>query len=100
MPTRELLAPSQRAQFTELPSFDERTLGRFYTLSDDDLRLIRRHRRPSTQLGFAGTAQAGLVPASERIGLGAARTRPHRPRAVHARMATEPGAPPPCDDRL
>ena len=47
MPTRELLAPSQRAQLTELPSsFDERTLARFYTLSDEDLRLVRRHRRP------------------------------------------------------
>lgn len=45
MPTRELLAPSQRAQFTELPSsFDERTLAHFYTLSDDDLRQVRRHR--------------------------------------------------------
>jgi hypothetical protein len=54
MPTRELLAPSQRAQFTELPAtFDDRTLARYYTLSDDDLRLIRRHRRASTQLGFA-----------------------------------------------
>ena len=30
MPTRELLAPSQRAQFIELPSnFDERTLASF-----------------------------------------------------------------------
>jgi TnpA family transposase len=54
MPTRELLAPSQRAQFIDLPpNFDERTLARFYTFSDDDLRVIRRHRRPSTQLGFA-----------------------------------------------
>jgi TnpA family transposase len=54
MPTRELLAPSQRAQFTELPAIlDDRTLARFYTLSDHDLKLIRRHRRASTQLGFA-----------------------------------------------
>src|SRR5216684_3915000 len=54
MPTRELLAPSQRAQFTDFtPPLDDRTLARFYTLSDDDLRLIRRHRRASTQLGFA-----------------------------------------------
>jgi hypothetical protein len=54
MPTRELLAPSQRAQFTELPAIlDDRTLARFYTLSDDELRLIHRHRRASTQLGFA-----------------------------------------------
>src|SRR5690242_13551558 len=54
MPTRELLAPSQRAQFTELPSsFDERTMADFYTLSEHDLQLVRRHRRPSTRLGFA-----------------------------------------------
>ncbi|MBV9327333.1 MAG: DUF4158 domain-containing protein, partial [Chloroflexi bacterium] len=53
MPTRELLAPAQRAQFTELPAvLDKRTLARLYTLSDDDLRVIRRHRRASTQLGF------------------------------------------------
>jgi TnpA family transposase len=54
MATRELLAPSQRAQFTELPAtFDDRTLAHFYTLSEQDLQLIRRHRRASTQLGFA-----------------------------------------------
>jgi len=54
MPTRELLAPSQRAEFTELTAtLDDRTLARFYTLSDHDLRLIRRHRRASTQLGCA-----------------------------------------------
>jgi hypothetical protein len=68
MPTRELLAPSQRAQFTELPSFDERTLGRFYTLSDDDLRLIRRHRRPSTQLGFAVQLGYARYPGREPVG--------------------------------
>jgi hypothetical protein len=33
---------------------DDRTLARFYTLSDHELELIRRrHRRGSTQLGFA-----------------------------------------------
>ena len=54
MPTRELLAPSQRAQFTDFTApLDDRTLARFYTLSDTDLELIRRHRRDSTQLGFA-----------------------------------------------
>ena len=54
MPTRELLAPAQRAEFTELPAtLDDRTLARCYTLSDHDLQLIRRHRRPSTQLGLA-----------------------------------------------
>src|ERR1700737_3377499 len=55
MPTRELLAPSQRAQFTDFTApLDDRTLARFYTLSDTELELIRRrHRRGSTQLGFA-----------------------------------------------
>ncbi len=54
MPTRELLAPSQRVQFTDFTApLDDRTLARFYTLSDTDLELIRRHRRDSTQLGFA-----------------------------------------------
>jgi TnpA family transposase len=54
VPTRELLAPAQPAQFTELPAvLDDRTLARFYTLSDHDLRLIRRHRRASAQLGLA-----------------------------------------------
>ena len=60
MPTRELLAPSQRAQFTDFTApLDDRTLARFYTLSDTELELIRRrHRRGSTQLGFA--VQLGL----------------------------------------
>jgi TnpA family transposase len=54
MPTRELRAPSQRAQFTDFNApLDDRTLARFYTLSDTDLQLSRRHRRASTQLGFA-----------------------------------------------
>ena len=53
MPTRELLALSQRAQFTDFTAPLDRTLARFYTLSDTDLELIRRHRRDSTQLGFA-----------------------------------------------
>src|SRR5258708_38302935 len=54
MSTRELLAPSQRAQFTELPdTFDDRTLVRLYMLSENALQLVRRHRRASTQLGFA-----------------------------------------------
>jgi hypothetical protein len=53
--TRELLAPSQRAQFTDFTApLDDRTLARFYTFSATDLELIRRrHRRASTQLGFA-----------------------------------------------
>jgi TnpA family transposase len=54
MPTRELLAESQQVHFTEFTApLDNRTLARFYTLSDTDLELIRRDRRASTQLGFA-----------------------------------------------
>lgn len=48
MPTRELLAPSQRAQLTELPAtFDDRALARFYTLSDHDLLLMAKSRHAS-----------------------------------------------------
>jgi Domain of unknown function (DUF4158) len=49
------LSRAQRAQFTDFTApLDDRTLARFYTLSDTELELIRRrHRRGSTQLGFA-----------------------------------------------
>jgi transposase len=72
MPTRELLAPSQRAHFTDFTApLDDRTLARFYTLSDKDLELIcRRHRRASTQLGFAvqlGYARAFRSGAARRL---------------------------------
>jgi hypothetical protein len=54
MPTRDLLAPTQRAQFTAIPiQFTEREFIRYYTLSDADLAVIRRHRRPQNRLGFA-----------------------------------------------
>ena len=54
MPTREVLAPSQRAQFTELPdTLSERDLARHYTLSPEDLAVIAQRRRPHNRLGFA-----------------------------------------------
>jgi hypothetical protein len=41
MPTRGLLAPSQRAQFTDFTGpLDDRTLARFYTLSANELARI------------------------------------------------------------
>lgn len=53
MPTRELLSPAQRVQFTTFPALSERDLARYYTLSVDDLTAINRHRRPHNRLGFA-----------------------------------------------
>ena len=53
MPTRELLSPAQRVQFTTFPALSERDLARFYTLSAEDLAAINRHRRPHNRLGFA-----------------------------------------------
>ncbi|MDP9317432.1 MAG: Tn3 family transposase [Chloroflexota bacterium] len=54
MPTRELLAPSQRAQFTEIPAaMTERDMARYYTLTPEDRQVIALRRRPHNQLGFA-----------------------------------------------
>ncbi len=83
MPTRELLAPSQRAQFTDFTApLDDRTLARFYTLSDTDLELIRRHRRDSTQLCFAVQLSYARLPARVLPGP----VQPWR-RRVHAARA-------------
>ena len=54
MPTRELLSPAQRAQFLCVPpEMSEQMLARYYTLSDDDCRLIKQRRRHHNRLGFA-----------------------------------------------
>jgi len=54
MPTRELLSPAQRTQFLMLPTeMSEQLLARYYTLSPDDLTLIKQRRRPHNRLGFA-----------------------------------------------
>ncbi len=54
MPTRELLAPSQRPQFTEIPSaMTERDMARYYTITPEDRQVINQRRRPYNRLGFA-----------------------------------------------
>ena len=53
MPRRELLSSAQRAEMLSLPSdMSEQMLARYYTLSSDDLTLIRQRRRPYNRLGF------------------------------------------------
>ena len=54
MPTRELLTPSQRVQLLDIPpDMSEQILARYYTLSEDDLSLIKQRRRNHNRLGFA-----------------------------------------------
>jgi TnpA family transposase len=52
MAHRTILTDRQRAALFDLPE-DEPTHLRFYVLSDHDIALIRRRRRPSNRLGFA-----------------------------------------------
>ena len=52
MPRRTLLSPTQRAQFTE-PATTPRELIQHYTLTDEDLEVIHRHRGSHNRLGFA-----------------------------------------------
>ena len=54
MATRELLSPTQRLQFTEIPdSITIRDIARYYTFSNDELKVIKERRRPHNRLGFA-----------------------------------------------
>ena len=54
MATRELLSPTQRLQFTEIPdSITTRDIARYYTFSNDELKVIKERRRPHNRLGFA-----------------------------------------------
>ena len=54
MATRELLSPAQRLQLTELHDpMDEREMARYHTLSDGDLAVIGKRRRPDTRVGFS-----------------------------------------------
>ncbi len=54
MPTREVLSPAQRASLLTIPAdFSERELARYYTLTEEDLAIIQRRRRPENKLGFA-----------------------------------------------
>jgi TnpA family transposase len=52
--TRELLSPAQRLQFTEIPnSITTRDIARYYTFSNEELKIIKERRRPHNRLGFA-----------------------------------------------
>jgi TnpA family transposase len=53
MPRRELLTITQRAELTAFPTLEERTLVQHYTLTREDLNLIKPKRRPENRLGFA-----------------------------------------------
>jgi len=54
VPTREVLSPSQRARFIEIPdAIGERALARYDTLSPEDLAVVERRRHPHNRLGFA-----------------------------------------------
>ena len=52
MPHQELLTQSQRLDL-QTPASDERGIVRHYTLSPEDLALIRRRRGNPNRLGFA-----------------------------------------------
>ena len=76
MPRRSVLSTSQRAAFEVLP-VEPTDLVRHYTLSDEDLAMIRNRRRASNRLGFAlqlclsrypgRTLRAGEKPPDELI---------------------------------
>ena len=54
MATHEVLNLSQRKQFDEvLNNLTKRDIARYYTLSADDIRLIKQQRNAQNQLGFA-----------------------------------------------
>lgn len=51
---RELLTSEQRLEFMSIPDhLTDYELGSHFTLSSDDLEIIKRHRRASNKLGFA-----------------------------------------------
>ena len=53
MPRRELLSPAQRAHLLRLPDEpSDQLLARYYTLSEEDLALIKQRRRSQNKLGF------------------------------------------------
>jgi TnpA family transposase len=49
-----LLSPAQRTEILEAHlSMGEREIARYYTLTDKDLQIVRRHRRDHNRLGFS-----------------------------------------------
>lgn len=49
---RELLTKDQRASFMKFPDSDE-IIGSYYTFSNEDIKIIKSHRKEENQLGFA-----------------------------------------------
>lgn len=57
---KELLTADQRAEFVKIPAdLTEQELETYYTFSQYDLEIIKRHRRDHNCLGFA--VQLGFV---------------------------------------
>ena len=55
-----LLTPRQRERLLHVPpDLSDREIARYYTLTTEDLLIVKRHRGPATQLGFA--VQLGLL---------------------------------------
>lgn len=53
MATREVLTQTQREYFYELPDqMSERERIQYYTLSEEDIQIIRQQRGATNQLGF------------------------------------------------
>ncbi|HEQ3529414.1 TPA: DUF4158 domain-containing protein, partial [Bacillus cereus] len=54
MVTRELLTSSQRVYYYEIPEYmDQREIVRYYTISDEELKIINKQRGAANRLGFA-----------------------------------------------
>jgi len=55
-----LLTPRQRERLLHVPpDLSDREIARYYTLTAEDLLIVKRHRGPANQLGFA--VQLGLL---------------------------------------
>nr|WP_242476392.1 DUF4158 domain-containing protein [Bacillus cereus] len=54
MVTRELLTSSQRGYFYEIPEcMDQREIVRYYTISDEELKVMNKQCGAANRLGFA-----------------------------------------------
>ena len=56
MKKHEILSPQSRAMLFD-PPIEPATIVRYYTLSPEDLALIRQRRRDANRLGFAMTGR-------------------------------------------
>jgi hypothetical protein len=74
--TRELLTPSQRQQFYEVPeNMGQRELARYYTITPEEKSVIHQQRGAPNRLGYAvqicylrfpiGTYERRLIPKSQ-----------------------------------